>query len=353
MGGVFDLPNKRVRVEEIERKMEDPAFWEDQEVAQDRTKELSHLKWWLRQFGSVESSFLDLKELAPLLEEGEDSFAVELLKGLRELLPDLRELEIQHMLSGAMDQSSCFMTINAGAGGTESCDWVDMLARMYSRWASKKGWQVEVLDRLEGEVAGSKSTTFRFHGEYAFGYAKSERGVHRLVRLSPFDANQRRHTSFASVDVTPEVSDTVCIEGEMRSEDLRIDTYRASGAGGQHVNRRDSAVRIVHLPTGLVVSCQSERSQVQNRETCFKMLRSKLYQLRMTEREQELEKLSPEKKDIGWGSQIRSYVLQPYSAIKDKRTQLEVWGVENVQEVLDGDLDPFIEEYLKQFGGAV
>ncbi|SPN73695.1 Peptide chain release factor 2,peptide chain release factor 2,peptide chain release factor 2,RF-1 domain [Chlamydia serpentis] len=250
------------------------------------------------------------------------------------------------MLSGEADKNSCFLAINAGAGGTESCDWVEMLFRMYSRWATKHQWIVNVVDRLDGEVAGIKHITMKFTGMYAYGYAKAERGVHRLVRISPFDSNGKRHTSFASVDVFPEIDDQIKIE--IRPNDLRIDTFRSSGAGGQHVNVTESAVRITHLPSGIVVSCQNERSQIQNRESCMKMLQSKLYQRVLQER---LEKQSldrKDKKEIAWGSQIRNYVFQPYTLVKDVRTGYETG---NVQAMLDGELlDEFIKAYLAEFG---
>ena len=248
------------------------------------------------------------------------------------------------MFSSELDKNSCFLSINAGAGGTESCDWVSMLARLYQRWGQKNKWKVAILDKVDGEVAGIKSMTMRFTGSYAYGYCKSEKGVHRLVRISPFDSSNRRHTSFASVDVVPVIEDE--IEIEIRPEDLRIDTFRSSGAGGQHVNVTDSAVRMTHLPTNIVVSCQSERSQIQNRETCLKMLKSKLYEKQVLEREEKLKKISGEKKEIAWGSQIRNYTFQPYTLVKDTRTKYES---SDVQKVMDGEIDGFVEAYLKEF----
>lgn len=258
---------------------------------------------------------------------------------------ELNVLEIRRMLSGELDGKHCYLSINAGAGGTEACDWVNMLARMYQRWAALRRWQVEVIDMIPGDVAGIKSITMKFEGSFAYGYAKAERGVHRLVRISPFDANAKRHTSFASVDVTPEITDDITIT--IRPEDLRIDTYRAQGAGGQHVNKTDSAVRITHLPTGFVVSSQSQRSQVQNKETCLKMLRSKLYEKEVTERNEAVKALGGVKKEIAWGSQIRSYTFQPYTLVKDTRTKVESG---NIQAVMDGDLDAFVNAFLKEFG---
>jgi peptide chain release factor 2 len=229
-------------------------------------------------------------------------------------------------------------------GGTESCDWAYMLSRMYQRYATRKGWQVEIVDRLDGEVAGIKNITFRFSGPFAYGYSKSEKGVHRLVRISPFDSNARRHTSFASVDVIPIVED---VEVEVNPEDVKVDTFRASGAGGQHVNKTDSAVRMTHIPSGIVVACQSERSQIQNRETCMKLLRSKLYEKEQLRQEEELSKMGGEKKEIGWGSQIRNYVFQPYTLVKDSRTKVERG---DIQAVMDGDIEDFVTAYLKEFG---
>jgi len=249
------------------------------------------------------------------------------------------------MLSGELDNKNCYLTINAGAGGTEACDWALMLSRMYQRWAAHRQWKVEVIDTVEGDVAGIKSITLKFSGSFAYGYSKSEKGVHRLVRISPFDSNAKRHTSFASIDVTPEITDDIIID--IRPEDVRVDTYRSSGAGGQHVNKTDSAVRLTHLPSGIVVSCQTQRSQVQNKETCYQMLRSKLYEIEVTERENALKTIGGEKKEIAWGSQIRNYVFQPYTLVKDTRTKVESG---NIQAVMDGDLDLFVNAYLKEFG---
>jgi peptide chain release factor 2 len=268
-----------------------------------------------------------------------------MLQELTNIEKSLGDLEIRKMLSGELDNKHCYLNINAGAGGTEACDWALTLLRMYQRWASKRGWKIELVDQVEGDVAGIKSATLRIMGDFAYGYAKAEKGVHRLVRISPFDANAKRHTSFASVDVTPEITDDILIE--IRPEDVRIDTYRASGAGGQHVNKTDSAVRLTHLPSGLIVACQSERSQTQNKETCFKMLRSKLYEMEVLEREKKIQALSSDKKEIAWGSQIRNYVFQPYTLVKDTRTKKEEG---NIQAVMDGDIDEFVNAYLKEFG---
>lgn len=321
------------------------SFWDDQEAAKTVIDACNALKLWTIPLTDLTRRFQDVKDLFPEAEELGDA---ELIKELTESLADidfrLNDLEVRKMLSGELDGKDCYLEVNSGAGGTESCDWAAMLSRMYQRWTTKRGWKVEVIDRQEGEIAGIKNMTFRISGPFAYGYCKSEKGVHRLVRISPFDANARRHTSFASVDVTPIIDD---VEVDLRTEDIRVDTYRASGAGGQHVNKTDSAVRMTHIPTGIVVSCQSERSQIQNRETCMKMLRSKIYEKEYAERQQKLAAMGGEKKDISWGSQIRNYVFQPYTLVKDTRTKHEVG---NVQAVMDGEIDGFVNAYLKEFG---
>ncbi len=330
---------------ELEEKMAVPDFWDDQDAAQKIIEECNTLRLWTVPYRELKGRFEDIKELLPEAEAiGDTGLFQELAQGLKEIEQKLGDLEVRKMLSGELDSKDCFLEINAGAGGTESCDWAAMLSRMYQRWALKRGWKVDIFDRLEGEVAGIKNITFRISGPFAFGYCKSEKGVHRLVRISPFDANARRHTSFVSVDVTPIVED---VEIEVRPEDIRVDTYRASGAGGQHVNKTDSAVRMTHIPTGIVVSCQSERSQIQNRETCLKMLRSKLYEKEVNERQEKISAMGGEKKEIAWGSQIRNYVFQPYTLVKDTRTKVEVG---NIQAVMDGDIDEFVNAYLKEFG---
>jgi len=322
-----------------------PEFWDDQEAAQKIIEESNGLKLWTIPYQELKKRFEDIKDLLPeAFALGDGELVQELLQNLSDIEKKLGDLEVRKMLSGELDNKDCFLEINAGAGGTESCDWAAMLSRMYQRWAMKRGWKVEVIDRLEGEVAGIKNITFRISGPFAFGYCKSEKGVHRLVRISPFDSNARRHTSFASVDVTPIIED---LQIEVRPEDLRIDTYRASGAGGQHVNKTDSAVRMTHIPTGIVVSCQSERSQIQNRETCLKMLRSKIYEKEYNERQEKIAAMGGEKKEIAWGSQIRNYVFQPYTLVKDTRTKHEVG---NIEAVMDGEIDEFVNAYLKEFG---
>jgi peptide chain release factor 2 len=326
--------------------MENPSFWEDNEKAQKIINECNRLKAWTIPYAVLKKRFTDVNELLPeAMDAGEEVLSNELLAELDAIENELGELEIRKMLSGEMDSKNCYLSINAGAGGTEACDWVLMLSRMYQRWAAKRKWKVETVDFIDGEVAGLKSITLRIEGDFAYGYAKAEKGVHRLVRISPFDANAKRHTSFASVDVTPEINDDIQID--IRPEDVRIDTYRASGAGGQHVNKTDSAVRLTHLPTGIMVSCQSERSQVQNKETCFKMLSSKLYEIEVLKREEKLKALGGEKKEIAWGNQTRNYVFQPYTLVKDTRTKKESG---NITAVMDGEIDEFINAYLKEFG---
>jgi peptide chain release factor 2 len=331
---------------ELEARMEASNFWDDNTAAQKVIAECNLLKSWTQPYKELKQRFDNVKELLPEVDEASDlEFFNQLVAELHAIDKTLSELEVRRMLSHELDHKNCFLSINAGAGGTESCDWVSMLARMYQRWAAKKGWKVELLDVVDGDVAGMKSITLKFSGPYAYGYCKAERGVHRLVRISPFDSNARRHTSFASVDITPEIDEDIQVD--IRPEQVRVDTYRASGAGGQHVNKTDSAVRMTHLPTGIVVSCQSERSQIQNRETCLKMLRAKLYEKELREREDELKEMAGEKKEIAWGSQIRNYVFQPYTLVKDTRTKYEVG---DIHAVMDGDLDDFINAYLKEFG---
>lgn len=327
--------------------MEEPEFWNDQTKAQTVISEANELKGWTIPYKAIKERFESVETLLPEAAEMEDEALVgELLDELTKVEKGLEALEVRRMLSGEMDNKACFLSINSGAGGTEACDWALMLARMYHRWAEKRGWKVEMIDSVDGEVAGIKSLTYKFTGPFAYGYAKAEKGVHRLVRISPFDSSNRRHTSFASVDVTPEITDDISIT--ISPNEIRVDTFRASGAGGQHVNVTDSAVRITHIPTGIIVTCQSERSQVQNRETCMKILRSKLYEKEVMAREESLKAMGGEKKEIAWGSQIRNYVFQPYTLVKDTRTGFESG---NIGAMMDGELlDDFIIAYLKEFG---
>jgi peptide chain release factor 2 len=326
--------------------MEQESFWDNQSTAQKFIDELKELKAWTTPYRELKQRFEDIHYLLPeAYEANEESLVQELLDGLKIVEKDLEGLEIRRMLSGELDNKNCYLSINSGAGGTEACDWAQMMSRMYQRWATRHGWKVELIDSVEGDVVGFKSITYKFEGNFAYGYAKAEKGVHRLVRISPFDSNAKRHTSFASVDVTPEITDDIHIE--IRPEDVRVDTYRSTGAGGQHVNKTDSAVRLTHFASGIVVSCQSQRSQLQNRESCYKMLRSKLYEREILARQESLDEIKGDKKEIAWGSQIRNYVLQPYTLVTDTRTHLKVG---NVDAVLDGDLDEFIQAYLKEFG---
>jgi len=326
--------------------MASPDFWNDQDRAKDVIAENNRLKSWTGPWTELSSTIDDFLEMAVLLEDEEDAdLLAELDSGLAAAERGVADLELKNMLRGEDAHRSAIVTINPGAGGTESQDWAEMLMRMYTRWAESHGYGVEVMDVLSGDEAGIKSATLEIDGEFAYGYLSAERGVHRLVRISPFDSQGRRHTSFASVFVYPVVDDD--IEVEIDDEDLRIDTYRASGAGGQHVNKTDSAVRITHEPTGIVVSCQQERSQHKNKAKAMKMLQAALYQRAVEEREAERAKLEGSKTDISWGNQIRSYVLQPYTMVKDHRTDTEVG---NADAVLDGQIDEFIEAYLQQAG---
>lgn len=323
--------------------MANATFWENKEKAQETVKKLKTLKEVTTPLKELQESFNDIMELTELIEkEHDEEFEEEIVSELKQFTRKLERFELRTMLSGPDDSRNAYLSIHAGAGGTESCDWASMLLRMYCRWAEKNGYSYELLEVLPGEEAGIKRVTTNIKGEWAYGYLKSEIGVHRLVRISPFDANHRRHTSFAAVDVTPEVDDAA--EIEIKDEELRVDTYRASGAGGQHVNKTSSAVRLTHIPTGIVVQCQSERSQHQNRKLAMRMLKAKLHQLREKEREKELAAAYDEKGEIAWGNQIRSYVLQPYTLVKDLRTGKETG---NAQAVLDGEIEDFMETYLK------
>jgi len=320
-----------------------PDFWDDNERAQKLIAESNAVKSVVDDFGALNKEYEDLEVLVELAEEEDDeSMAEELKTGIAQLMRKLEAYELRLLLSEPYDKYNAILELHPGAGGTESQDWAEMLLRMYRRWAEKRDFKVEVLDYLPGDEAGVKSVTLLIKGYNAYGYLKAEKGVHRLVRISPFDASGRRHTSFVSCDVVPEIEDDV--EVEIRSEDLKIDTYRSSGAGGQHINTTDSAVRITHLPTGIVVTCQSERSQIKNRERAMKILRSKLYEKKIEEQQKQLNEIRGEQSDIAWGSQIRSYVFHPYSMVKDHRTSEETG---NVGAVMDGELDPFIDAYLR------
>src|SRR5690606_3732105 len=338
---VFNLEKKQQEVKNLDNIMAQPEFWNDLDKAQKVSKKAQNLKDEIEDFKKLESIFEDLDVAIELSEE--DSTMMEQVDEILQVIEKkVDEFQLKMLLSGKYDHANAFLTIHPGAGGTESQDWASMLLRMYIRWAEKNGYEIETLDYQDGEEAGIKSATIKISGLYVYGKLKYEKGVHRLVRISPFDANGRRHTSFASVSVVPEIDDD--IEIEIRPEDLRIDTYRSGGAGGQHVNKTDSAVRITHIPTGIVVAVQSERSQHQNKANAMRMLRAKLLERRLEEQQQELAALRGEVKEIAWGSQIRSYVFHPYSMVKDHRTDVEVG---NVHGVMDGDLDIFIDAYLR------
>jgi peptide chain release factor 2 len=333
----------------LEAKMAAPGFWDAPSSAREVIGEAKQLKAWVDPWDELHRTEQQLSELGVLLEtESDDKLEAEWRAEVELLEQAIERFELRAMLSGPDDGRDALLTIHPGAGGTESQDWAEMLMRMYSRWAERHGYEVEILDLQPGEEAGIKSVTLEMRGQYAYGYLKAEKGIHRLVRISPFDAQSRRHTSFASVFVYPVVDDS--IEVDIEEKDLRIDTFRASGAGGQHVNKTSSAVRITHIPTGVVVACQNERSQFQNKATAMKMLRAALYERALELRAAEREKVEAEKTDIGWGNQIRSYVFQPYTMVTDHRTELKVG---DVQRVMDGDIDPFIEAYLKEFGARV
>ena len=340
----LDLQNKEERIIELERTMEAPGFWDDMDKAQKYMKELKNLKDSIETYNNLQSLYDDILVLIEMGEESEDAeIAEEAKSSMDEFASKVDEVKIKTLLSGEYDKYNAILKLNAGAGGTESCDWTSMLYRMYTRWAESKGFTTQVLDFLEGEEAGIKSITVQINGENAYGYLKSERGVHRLVRISPFNAAGKRQTSFASCDVMPDIEEDLDVE--INDDDIRIDTYRSSGAGGQHINKTSSAIRITHLPTGIVVQCQNERSQLQNKDKAMKMLKAKLYLLKQQEEQEKKLGIRGEIKEIGWGSQIRSYVMQPYTMVKDHRTNEETG---NVSSVLDGNIDQFINAYLKQ-----
>ena len=346
-GGIFDFDIKKERLEEVVRELESPSIWNNPEQAQALGKERSQLESVVNLIEKLEQSLIDLSELFELARDEEDESAIaDLMLEVNQIENQVAGLEFRRMFSGKMDNSNAFVDIQSGSGGTEAQDWAEMVLRMYLRWGEQHGFTTELVECSAGEVAGIKSATIHFSGEYAYGWLRTETGVHRLVRKSPFDSGNRRHTSFCSVFVSPEVDDNIDIE--INPADLRIDTYRASGAGGQHVNRTDSAVRITHGPSGIVVQCQNDRSQHKNKDQAMKQLRAKLYELEMQKKNAEQQALEATKSDIGWGSQIRSYVLDQ-SRIKDLRTSVET---SNTQAVLDGDLDQFIEASLKAGVGA-
>jgi len=345
-GGTFEIPDRLDRLARLEQQMAGLGFWDDQDSAQRAIAESNTIKSWTEPWAAADSDVADLADLLEMLKESPDEeIENELARAIVRARSAVQDLELRNMLRGEDAHRSAIVTINPGAGGRESQDWAEMLMRMYTRWGERRGYRVSIMDVLHSEEAGIKSATLEIDGEFAYGYLSAERGVHRLVRISPFDSQGRRHTSFASVFVYPVVDEDITVD--IQDEDLRIDTYRASGAGGQHVNKTDSAVRITHVPSGIVVSCQQERSQFKNRSKAMKMLQAALYQKAQEEREAERAVLEGSKEKIEWGSQIRSYVLQPYKMVKDHRTKLDVG---NADAVLDGDIDPFIEAFLREEG---
>ncbi|WP_448382052.1 peptide chain release factor 2 [Desulfosoma sp.] len=344
LGGIFDIPGKRIRLQELDRLMARQDFWDDPEKSKDVLRERAQLSEIVSEFDALKTELEDNELLLELAVEENDGDALQdVARKTRELHKKVKALEVRQMLAGENDRRNAIVSINAGAGGTEAQDWAEMLLRMYLRWCERRGFQTEVVDLLEGEEAGIKSATFTVSGPYAYGLLKGESGVHRLVRISPFDASGRRHTSFAAVFVYPEVDDSIVID--IKPSDLHVETYRSSGAGGQHVNKTSSAVRITHIPTGIVVQCQNERSQHRNRDIAMKVLRARLYERELQKKQAEMQQLHDNLDDIAWGNQIRSYVLQPYRLVKDHRTQVEKG---NVDSVLDGELDEFMEAFLFQ-----
>ncbi len=339
----LDLVNKQQKIQELEREMEAPDFWNDPAVSQKKMQELKSMKDDVATYANLEQGYDDIETMIEMgYEENDASLIPEIQEMLDEFVSTYEAIHLKTLLFGEYDKKKAIVSLHAGAGGTESCDWASMLFRMYSRWADKKGFHLTVLDSLDGEEAGIKSITFEVEGENAYGYLKSEKGVHRLVRISPFNAAGKRQTSFVSCDVMPDIDEDIDVE--IKDDEIRIDTYRSSGAGGQHINKTSSAIRITHFPTGIVVQCQNERSQFQNKDKAMQMLKSKLYLLRQEEQMAKAAGIRGEVTEIGWGNQIRSYVMQPYTMVKDRRTGVESGNVDNV---MDGDIDVFINGYLK------
>ena len=340
----FDITSREKELRELEKQTTSEGFWNDTKNSSVVLKKIKSIQDKCNKYYNIKNSIINLLEMTELvIQEKDVNMAEDIINNTKAIKIEIENLEIETLLSGKYDINNAIVTIHPGAGGTESQDWAEMLYRMYTRWATGNGYAVQELDYLEGDEAGLKSVTFLISGDYAYGYMKAEKGVHRLIRISPFDSGGRRHTSFASIEVLPEITEE--IEIDINPDDLRIDTYRASGAGGQHINKTSSAVRITHIPTNTVVACQTERSQIQNRETAMKMLKSKLLDMKEQEHKETINDLKGEQKDIAWGSQIRSYIFCPYTLVKDHRTNYEVG---NVQSVMDGDLDAFMREYLKK-----
>ncbi|NFF68327.1 peptide chain release factor 2 [Clostridium sporogenes] len=342
IGESLDIEKLKNSISELQNKMQNPNFWDDIKEAQKITSEEKYLKDKLIKYNDLKSTIEDIISLCEMLSDDDDDMGKEILSEYKNIKEEIDRFKIETLLSGEYDRNNVIMTLHSGVGGTDAQDWTDMLFRMYTRWAEKEGFTIKIMDLLEAEDAGIKSVTLKITGEFVYGYLKSEKGIHRLVRISPFNANGKRQTSFASIEVLPELTHDQ--EIEIRSEDLKIDTYRAGGAGGQHVNKTESAVRITHIPTGIIVQCQNERSQHTNKETAMKVLKSKLVELKERSHKEKIEDLTGELKDMGWGSQIRSYVFHPYNLVKDHRTGAET---SNVDAVMNGDINIFITEYLK------
>jgi len=347
-GGIFDVDGKRRELEAREARMGEQGFWDDQERAREVIAEIKKLREIVEPFDTLSSKVQELLEMDALLEqEPDDALSAEIEREVSSLDEQVPAFEVRSLLAGPDDRRDAMLEISAGAGGTEAQDWASMLMRMYERWAARHGFEWDVLDVSEGEEAGIKGAMIEIRGPYAYGFLRPEAGVHRLVRISPFDAQARRHTSFASVFVYPEADEAINVD--LRDEDIRMDVFRASGAGGQHVNKTSSAVRLTHIPSGIVVSCQQERSQFKNKATAMKMLRNALYQREVEEREKKKAAIDAAKADVSFGNQIRSYVFQPYTMVNDHRTELKI---PDVRKVMDGDIDPFIEAYLRKFGAS-
>ncbi len=343
LGIHFDVEGIKAKITQLEIEVSEEGFWQNIEHSQSVLKETKRLKGKLDNYNQLAQTYEDIETLIEMgLEDSDEDIIKEVTDTLKHFKKDYEALRIKTLLNEPYDKNHAILSLHAGAGGTESCDWVAMLLRMYTRWAELEGYKIETLDYLDGEEAGIKSVTIQVNGENAYGYLKSEKGVHRLVRISPFDSSGRRHTSFASCDVIPDIEDDVAID--IQTDDLRIDTYRSSGAGGQHVNKTDSAIRITHLPTGIVVQCQNERSQHKNKDRALKMLKAKLFELKQAQQLDKMQDIRGEQKEIGWGSQIRSYVMHPYNLVKDHRTNEETG---NVQSIMDGKIGSFINAYLK------
>lgn len=339
----FDRARLEREIHELECRMQEPGFWDDSKKAEEVTKKSKLIKDKIENYDKLKSQLDDIEVLKEIMEEDDEESANEIIETIKSIEAEIDDYNMKILLSGEYDKNNAIVTLHVGVGGTDANDWTEMLLRMYTRWCESKSYSVETIDLIAGDEAGIKSVTLKVTGEYAYGYLKAEKGIHRLVRISPYNANGKRQTSFASMEVIPELTKEQDIT--IRPEDLKVDTYRASGAGGQHINKTDSAVRITHIPTGIVVQCQNERSQLSNRETAMEMLKSKLVELKERAHKEKIEDLTGELKDMGWGSQIRSYVFHPYSMVKDHRTNVET---SNVNGVMDGDIDMFINAFLKQ-----